>query len=153
MHQRIGETELVSTSANKPLSRYLWWLSIPLLPFVPLAAVLIWQIAVLPSATVHYPKGGQEDLGYIWNVQDRIYRGRMPPGGVAIDNGFLSPDDGFFMEFSWHSENSRWHCISISPKWPSTHIYLDANGNIDTRKGSGTDTDRLKRCEWDKAEP
>lgn len=37
-------------------------------------------------------------------------------------------------------------CVSITPKWPSTHIYLDENGNVDNRKGSGTDTDRLKRC-------
>lgn len=137
-------------SASKSLLRHCWWLWIPL---SPLAAVLFWRIAVLPSATVHYPKDGREVLRYVWNVQDRIFRGRMPPGSAVSDNGFLSADEGFFMEFSWHSEKGRWHCISIIPKWPNTHIYLDADGNIDMRKESGTNTDRLKQCEWDTAMP
>jgi hypothetical protein len=120
---------------------------------VPLFAIVIWQIAVLPTVTVHYPVEGEEKLRFVWNVQDRIYKGRMPPGSAVSDDGFLMPDEDFFMVFSWHSEKGRWHCISITPEWPRTHIYLDVYGNIDMRKESGTDIDRLKRCEWDKADP
>lgn len=149
--------ESVSTSASKPRTRYMQWLWIPLLPLLlPLLALLpfvLWNIFVLPTATVHYSKDAVQELRYTWNVQDRIYRGRMSPGGVAIDHGFLSPDAEFFMEFSWAAENKRWHCISITPKWPNTHIYLAADGNIDMREGSGTDVDRLKECQWDLAKP
>lgn len=48
---------------------------------------------------------------------------------------------------------TRNHCVNVTPKWPTTHIYLDANGDIDTREGSGTDTDRLKQCTTDTAKP
>ncbi|MCY1179770.1 hypothetical protein D9M73_201850 [compost metagenome] len=144
-------------SANKPRTRLLRWLWIPLLPLLlPLLALLpfvLWNILVLPTATVHYSKDAVQELRYIWNVQDRIYKGRMPPGSAVIDHGFLSPDDEFFMEFSWGSESGRWHCISITPKWPNTHIYLGADGNIDMRKGSGTEVDYLKECQWDLAKP
>jgi hypothetical protein len=51
-----------------------------------------------------------------------------------------------FMEFDWWDKSGRSRCISIIPKWPSTNIYLDADGNIDWRKESGTDVDRLKKC-------
>lgn len=141
--------ESVFTSASKTRTRYIRWLWIPLLP---LLAIVFWWTA-LPTATVHYPQEGHEELRYVWNVEDRIYRGRLPPGGAVSDNGFLSPDSEFFMEFSWRSEKNRWHCISITPKWPNTHIYLDTDGNIDTSAGSGTDADRLKQCEWDLAKP
>lgn len=141
--------ESVSTSASKTRTRYMRWLWIPLLP---LLAIVFWRTA-LPTATVHYPKEGWEELRYVWNVKDRIYRGRLPPGGAVSDNGFLSPDSEFFMEFSWRSEKGRWHCISITPKWPNTHIYLDTDGNIDTGAGSGTGADHLKKCEWDLAKP
>ena len=78
----------------------------------------------------------------------------MLPGGGAMDNGVLFPDDEFFMEFSWWSKNSsRNHCISITPEWPNTDIFIDADGNIDMRKESGTDADRLKECQWDLAKP
>lgn len=125
------------------------WLWISLLP---LLAFILWRSA-LPTATVHYSKDGLEELRYVWNVKDRIYRGRLSPGDDASDNGHLSADSEFFMEFSWRSERGRWHCISITPKWPKTHIYLEADGRIDMRKGGGTDVDRLKPCEWDLAKP
>lgn len=112
----------------------------------------MWHSA-LPTVTVHYPKEGREELRYVWNVKDRIYRGRMPPGSSVSDNGFLFPNSEFFMEFSWQSQLDRWHCISVTPTRPETHIYLDANGDIETREDSGTDTDRLKQCEWDLAKP
>jgi hypothetical protein len=134
--------------------RWLWIPLLPiLLPLLVLLSVILWNIFVLPTATVHYSEDALQEVRYIWNVQDRIYKGRMPPGGVVIDHGFLFPDTEFFMEFSWGGENQRWHCISITPKWPNTHIFLDADGNIDMRKGSGTDLDGLKECQWDLAKP
>jgi hypothetical protein len=36
--------------------------------------------------------------------------------------------------------------LSTTPKGPNTHIYLDANGDIDLNLRSGTDLDRLKQC-------
>lgn len=126
--------------------RWLWILLLPLLMFV------IWRSA-LPTVIVHYAKDGQEELRYIWNVHDRIYKGGMLPGGGAMDSSVLFPREEFFMEFSWHGKKSRWHCISITPKWPNTDIYLDADGNIDRRKESGTHIDRLKPCQWDLARP
>jgi len=137
-------------SVIKSIVGYLWWIWIPLLL---LAAVLLWRNAVLPTAIIHYSKFGNGELKYIWNVQDRIYKGQLQPGGVTIDHGFLFPDDKFFMEIYWWSDNVRSHCVNITPKWLTTHIYLDANGDIDTRKGSGTDTDRLKQCITDTSRP
>ncbi|MNL36098.1 hypothetical protein D3C87_1581650 [compost metagenome] len=149
--------ESVSTSVNNPRSRYLRWLWIPflplLLPLLVLQLMALWNIYVLPSATVNYSRDAEHGLRYTWNVQDRIYRGRMSPGGATSDHGYLFPDAEFFMEFSWAAENGRWHCISIRPKWPNMHIFLDAEGNIDMRKGSGADVDRLKECQWDLAKP
>lgn len=139
----------MSTNASKPRPRYMRWIWIP----VVFLAISHWDIA-FPTVTVHYSKEGHQEFRYIWNVKDRIYKGGMLPGGGAVDNGFLFPDDEFFMEFSWWSKKEgRNHCISITPKWPNTDIYLDADGNIDMRKESGTDADRLKECRWDLAKP
>ena len=152
----------MSTSASKPRTRYTRWLWIPLLPLLlPLLVlmlvlvlpILLWNIYVLPTATVHYSKHGVEELRLIWNVQHRIYKGGMPPGSSTRDHGFLFPDEKFFMEISWWSKNIRPHCVNITPKWPNTHIYLDANGDIDHSEGSGTDSDRLKQCRTDTASP
>lgn len=129
-----------------------WLMRILWIPVVYLV-ITHWHIA-LPTVNVHYSKAGRDEFRYIWNVQDRIYKGGMLPGGGAMDNGVLFPDDEFFMEFSWWSnKGGRNHCISITPKWPNTHIYLDADGNIDMRKESGTDAGRLKECQWDLAKP
>lgn len=126
------------------LMRLLW------IPVVYLV-VTQWDIA-LPTVNVHYSKAGSDEFRYIWNVQDRIYKGGMFPGGGAMNNGVLFPSDEFFMEFSWWSKKGgRNHCISITPNWPNTNIYLDADGNIDMREESGTDAARLKECQWDSA--
>lgn len=90
------------TSANKPRSRYIRWLWIPLLllllPLLALLPIVLWNIFVLPTATVHYSKDAVQELRYIWNVQERIYKGRTLPGSAVIDHGFLFPDAEFFME-------------------------------------------------------
>jgi hypothetical protein len=155
--QRVEETEPVFMSASKLRSHYLRWLWILLLPLLlPLLVVLLialWQIIVLPTATVHYSRNGIDELRFIWNVQHRIYKGGLPPGSSTRDHGFLFPDDKFFMEISWWNDNALRHCVNITPKWPNTHIYLDANGDIDYSKSSATDSDRLKQCITDTASP
>ncbi|OLF54589.1 hypothetical protein [Pseudomonas chlororaphis] len=133
----------MSTSAAKSRSGCLWLLLIPLVPL----AIFLGRIAVLPSATVHYPKDGKEVLRYIWNVQHRIDKGALPPGGSITDYGHLAPGKGFFMEVDWWGKNTRHHCVSIEPKWPNTQIYLDANGDIDYSENSGTDKDRILPCQ------
>lgn len=149
--------ESVSTSVNKPRTRYIKWLWIPLLPLLlPLLVLLLivlWQIIVLPTAIVHYSKNGVDELRFIWNVQHRIYKGGLPPGGSTRDHGFLFPDEKFFMEVSWWNDKDLRHCVNITPTWSNTHIYLDANGDIDRSEGSGTDSHRLKQCITDTASP
>jgi len=119
-----------------------WWL----IPLLPLIAFILWA-AALPSVRVHYPKEAQEEMSYIWNVQHRIYKGRMAPGGGAFDKGHLFPDENFFMAFDWWSrEGNGRHCVSIKPKWPNTDIYLNADGSINLSEEGGTDVDRLRKC-------
>ncbi|MNR49581.1 hypothetical protein D3C85_1689760 [compost metagenome] len=50
------------------------------------------------------------------------------------------------MEFSWWTISGLRHCVNITPTWSNTHIYLDANGDIDHSGGASTDSDRLKQC-------
>jgi len=143
-------------TADRPRSRWhkwRWALYLPLLVIVvPIALLKAWH-AVLPSATVHYAKEGTGEIHYVWNVQDRIYRGRLRPGHATSDDGFLFPDSNFFMELIWWKDGERSHCVGFTPKWPSTDLYLDADGNIDRRKGSGTHKDGWHRCTWDWADP
>lgn len=120
-----------------------------------LSPFAVWLIAT-PTVTVHYSKQAKEMLGAIWNTNDRIYRSAragLYPGEISVDYGPLFADENFFMEFYWWGEKTRNHCVNVTPKWPTTHIYLDANGDIDRRDGSGTDTDRLKQCITDTAKP
>ncbi|MNF26379.1 hypothetical protein D3C76_341960 [compost metagenome] len=138
------------TPANK-------WLWIPLLPLMLLVLLLqliaLWHIIVLPSATVHYSKDGMEELRIIWNVQHRIYKGRLSPGSSTRDYGFLFSDEQFFMEIEWWNKNACAHCVNIIPTWSNTRIYIDANGDIDHSEGSGTDSDRLTPCAGNYAWP
>jgi hypothetical protein len=138
----------VSTSVSKPRRWNKRWLWIP----VVFLAITHWDIA-LPTVTVHYSKDAKDELRYIWNVQDRVFKGRMQPGGGTRDYGFLFPDEKFFMEISWWNDGALRHCVNVTPKWPNTHIYLDANGDIDRSEGSGTDSGRLKQCITDTASP
>lgn len=148
----------MSTSVNESrLARWRWlWgplLILVLLPLALVALVLVvlftiafWQGLILPGATIHYPKEAKEELRSIWNVQHRIYKGGVSPGSSTSDYGHLFPDENFFMQFDWWGKNTRHHCINITPKWPNTHIYLNANGDIDP---SRTDLDQLKACPGD----
>ncbi|WP_347907662.1 hypothetical protein [Pseudomonas grandcourensis] len=149
--------EFVSTSVSKPRSRYIKWLWIPLLPLLLLLLVLLlivlWRIIVLPTAIVHYSKNGVDELRFIWSVQHRIYKGGLPSGSSTRDHGVLFPGEKFFMEISWWNDKDLRHCVNITPTWSNTHIYLDANGDIDLSEGSGTDSDRLRQCVTDNATP
>jgi hypothetical protein len=138
----------VAALASETIKRCSRWLWIPVVFF----AITHWDIA-LPTVTIHYTKHAKEEIKYIWNVQHRIFKGQMKPGGGTRDYGFLFPSEKFFMEVSWWDNNVLRHCVNITPKWPNTHIYLDANGDIDLSEGSGTDTDRLKQCTTDYARP
>lgn len=120
-----------------------------------LSPFAFWYVAT-PTVTVHYSKEATENLGVVWNTENRIYRsgrGGLYPGETSMDFGHIFPDEGFFMEFYWWGKKTRNHCVNITPKWPTTHIYLDANGDIDRSEDSGTDTYRLKQCITDKAKP
>lgn len=107
-------------------------------------SILFWYVAK-PDVTVHYSAQGPGTLSYVLNIEDSIERGRLEPGHSFSDNGFIFPADDFFMQFDWWFDGGS-HCVQIKPKWPKTHIYIDANGELDRRPESGTDMDRLLRC-------
>jgi hypothetical protein len=136
---------MTASNSRRGYKRWMW------IPVVFLV-VTHWDIA-LPTVTIHYPKDAKGELKYIWNVQHRIFKGRMQPGGGTRDYGFLFPDEKFFMEISWWNDGDLRHCVNITPTWPNAHIYLDANGHIDRSEGSGTDSHRLKQCITDPASP
>lgn len=139
----------MSTSANKKKTGCAWLLMFFLSPLL----LFLGKSILEPTVSVRYSDTGKEELKYVWNVQHRIYRGRMQPGGGTWDNGFIFPGEKFFMQFDWWSENGRPHCVSITPRWPRTYIYLDENGNIDTKKAFGTTVDHLDRCRGDWVDP
>ena len=116
------------------------------------ALVILWYCAP-PRVVIYYSKNGREELSYILNIQHQNDKGTLAPGETTGNTGHIFPDKKFFMEFYWWSDNGRNHCVNITPKWPTTEIHLDLNGNIDSSKGSGTDVDRLKQCITDTASP
>lgn len=136
-----------ATNPSKAFKRRLW------IFIVPAVALCLWD-AARPGVSIYYSLEGREEFSYIWNVQDRISKGKMSPGGGSFDSGFMFPNEDFFMEFSWWSlKTGRNHCISIMPKWRHTKVYLDPDGEIDMSKKGGTNVDRLKECQWDRAKP
>ncbi|PWK31743.1 hypothetical protein C7534_1222 [Pseudomonas sp. OV226] len=140
-------------STNAKPTRYGRIFLAPLL--LLLSPFAFWYFAT-PTVIVHYSEDATEKLGCVWNTQHRIYRsgrGGLYPGENSLDFGHIFPDENFFMEFYWWGKKTRNHCVNVTPKWPTTHIYLDANGDIDTSEGSGTDIDRLKQCTTDTAKP
>lgn len=85
--------------------------------------VFVGQTILEPTVTVHYAENGKEELKYIWNVQNRIYKGRMQPGGGTSDNGFIFPDEDFFMQLDWWSERAA-IIASASPQNGRTPISI-----------------------------
>jgi hypothetical protein len=118
-----------------------------------LTAIIAFWYYGSPQVSIFYSKDGTKDVSYILNTQHRILKGELKRGQITGDAGHIFPTNEFFMEFYWWRDNERRHCVSITPKWPDTHVYLDADGNIDTSDGGGTDVGRLKECELDSAKP
>ncbi|MND85338.1 hypothetical protein D3C76_341970 [compost metagenome] len=77
-------------SASMPRPRYKRWLWIPVL----FLAITQWDI-LFPTATIRYSKDAKEELKYIWNVQHRILKGKMLPGGGTWDYGSIFADENF----------------------------------------------------------
>ena len=121
--------------------RHIIWLWIPLAPMLWLS----WNGLVLPSATLHYPKSAKQELRHIWNVEDRIYKGSLVPGQSSSDNGFLFPNEDFFMQVDWWGAGVS-GCAIITPTWKGTDIYLDENGDFDRSEGNLTDWKYLRPC-------
>ncbi len=145
--------EMVSVSINaKPIKyRYVFGIL-----FLLLLSPFVFWMGATPVVTVYYSKEGKEELSMTWNTEHRIYRGGrggLLPGEATSDFGHIFPDDDFFMEFYWWNASGRNHCVNITPKWRKTEIYLDANGDIDSSPGRGTDMERLRKCVTDPADP
>lgn len=121
--------------------RNIWWLWVPMTPILWSS----WTALVLPTATLHYPKNAEHDLRYIWNVQHRIYKGKLSPGASSSDEGFLFPNHDFFMRIDWAGGGNR-GCAIITPTWKGTDIYLDENGDFDRSEGNLTDWKYLRPC-------
>lgn len=141
--------EYVSTNV-KAIRR---WRNVAVLSLLMISPFAFWYVAT-PTVTVHYSTQATENLGIVWNTQHRIYRsgrGGLYPGETSMDFGHIFPDEAFFMELYWWGKRTGNHCVNITPQWPTTHIYLNANGDIDRGEDGGTDTDRLKPCTSDDA--
>lgn len=117
-----------------------------------IALIAFWYYAP-PRVYIYYSKDGAKDISYILNTQHQNLKGNLLPGETTGDVGHIFPDDEFFMELYWWRDKERGHCVNVTPKWPNTHIYLDANGDIDSSEGSGTDSGRLKQCITDTSRP
>lgn len=131
---------------RKPLGIRRW------IALLLIALIAFWYYAP-PRVYIFYSVDGTKGISYILNTQHQSVKGDLLPGMTTGDVGHIFPDDKFFMEFYWWRDGERRHCINITPKWPNTHIYLDANGDIDTNDGSRTDSDRLKQCFTDTVPP
>jgi hypothetical protein len=101
---------------------------------------------VVPSVDVYYSENATEPLRVIWNTQNSIYRAQVLPGEMTGDFGHLFPDDSFFMEFDFWTDGGAGGCVSITPKWLTTNIYIGSDGEIDMSPTGGTDTDRIRPC-------
>lgn len=104
-----------------------------------LIPVLVWHIA-LPQVNVKYSEHGKNKIGYIWNVEHRIFKGYLFPGEVTGDSGRIFSNVNFFMYFNWNI-NGYGSCIQIKPKWPSLNIYIRGDGLLDESK---TDMEYVK---------
>lgn len=132
---------LVETmNASRPWYRSFWRLTL----LIPLTLFIFWYIA-LPRVHVYYSDSANSQLDFVWNTQNRIYRGEILPGGVTADSGHIFPDEKFTMVLDWTALR-RNHCALIIPKWPITNIYIGPDGTIDRSHEGGTDVEQLRPC-------
>lgn len=129
-------------SASKPWYRSVW--RVVVLTLTTLYS--FWYMAT-PRVGVYYSDKAAGQLDFIWDTQHSIYKGEIPPGGVTGGIGDIFPNDKFFMDFHWTASRKN-NCIRINPKWPTTSIYINADGNVDITEGNGTDIERLTKCTW-----
>ena len=134
----------MNTNASKTRIKYdrLALIALLILP-------ILFSYLATPVVVVKFSHEGEEDYLYIWNTQDRIYKGEMPKGGgSAIEWGHIFPDKDFFMRFDWWKKRGLQMCIDITPKWGRTiNIYVDEVGRIDTAKTAPYVIARLKQCQ------
>lgn len=110
--------------------------------FLSLAA---WDAAI-PEVEVYYSKDGANELNYTWSTQHRTLRGGLRPGGLTGDTGSIFPDEDFSMYFFWWDNKGISGCVKITPKWPTTRIYLDAKGRVDLKVKGASDIERFAPC-------
>lgn len=116
-----------------------WWL----LLFV-MGPVLFWYIAT-PWVSFHYSEKGKVPLRFFMFTPHEKYSDMIPPGQARGGPGQIFPHDNFFMQADWPIRGG-YRCVKVRPKWPTTHVYIDADGEIDKSPGGGTDVDRLSEC-------
>jgi hypothetical protein len=130
----------MSTNANKGRRFYVRRGLLTLL----LLIYLVWYVAV-PRVKVYFSDEGSGKFEFVLNTQNDIFRGEIFPGESTGGPGHLFPDDNFFMRLDWTASNKS-HCIMISPNWPTTNVYIAADGNLDKSSSSGTDLEQLDKC-------
>lgn len=130
---------MYTTALKNRVPRTRWIISA-----VILFPVFFWYLAT-PWVSFHYSSSAKEPLKFTLISPDELYGDHIPPGEARGGPGHIFPDEHFYMQFEWRSFKSR-RCIAINPKWPNTHIYIDAEGEIDRSPGSGTDIDRVSPC-------
>ena len=130
----------MSTNANKGRRFYVKRGLLTLL----LLMYLVWYVAV-PRVNVYFSEKGSGKLEFVLNAQHDIFRGEILPGESTGGPGQLLPDDNFFMRLDWTVSNKS-HCIMINPNWPTTNIYIAADGTLDKSSSSGTDLEQLDKC-------
>lgn len=130
----------MSTNADKRCRFYLKRRLLTLL----LLIYLVWYIAV-PRVKVYFSEDGSGKLEFVLNTQNDIFRGEIFPGESTGGPGHLFSDGDFFMRLDWTASNKS-HCIMINPSWPTTNIYIAADGTLDKSSSSGTDLEQLDKC-------
>lgn len=127
-------------NASKPWYRSFWRVLL-----LTLTAIYSFWYMGQPRVEVYYSDTAKSQLDFVWNNTHVIYRGTILPGGATGDSGHIFPDESFFMFFEW-TASKKHRCLKINPKWPTTKIYIRADGTIDSSSKSGTDLDRLSFC-------
>jgi hypothetical protein len=103
-----------------------------------------WYVSV-PRVKIYFSEKGSGDLKFVLNTEHDIFRWKISPGDSTGGPARLFADDNFFMQFDW-SNLDKTRCVRIHPKWPTTKIYIGADGEIDRGPDSGTDVDHLSNC-------
>lgn len=132
-------------SAGKRKWRMRWWMWL-----AAAAASLRYGWYLLPHASVYYPDSAVGEIEIIWDTNGRLSENGIYPGGSTTEFFGVGRDEGYYVEFYWKPKGGRYHCISITPNWPRTVIYLDQNADIDYSKG--TDAELISKCPNDWAD-